>query len=154
MLDASFEAKLGDFGLVWQVDPGEGSLRGTTMIGTRVYMDPVCISRDTVSTASDMYSFGVLLLEIATGMKPGEVPGTGGHLTNTLVAAVRESNGRGNVLEMADKRLKGNFDESQTTRVLHVGLLCAQLERKDRPDIRNAVNWLSNPSHPVPPLAA
>ncbi|CAN6343739.1 unnamed protein product [Urochloa humidicola] len=112
MLDDAFDAKLGDFGLVRQVDPEQGYLGGTCMIGTRVYMDPICVSSDTVSTASDMYSFGVLLLEIAAGVKPAEVQvaAGGGHLSNTLVETVRESYARGAVLEMADKRLEGNFN--------------------------------------------
>ncbi|RCV28831.1 hypothetical protein SETIT_5G434300v2 [Setaria italica] len=70
MLDDAFEAKLGDFGLVRQVQPGQGSLRGTAMVGSWEYMDPKCITTDSATTASDMYSFGVLLLEIATGKRP------------------------------------------------------------------------------------
>ncbi|CAN6352312.1 unnamed protein product [Urochloa humidicola] len=156
MLDDAFDAKLGDFGLVRQVDPEQGYLGGTCMIGTRVYMDPICISSDTVSTASDMYSFGVLLLEIAAGVKPAEVQvaGAGGHLSNTLVEAVRESYARGAVLEMADKRLEGNFNKSQMERVLAVGRLCVQLERQHRPSIKRAVNLLSDLSLPVPQVVS
>jgi interleukin-1 receptor-associated kinase 1 len=155
MLDDAFDAKLGDFGLVRQlVDTGHGqsSLGGTLMIGTREYMDPVCIRTDTVSTASDMYSFGVLLLEIAAGVKPAvqRAPPGGQHLsTNTLVEAVREAYARGAVLDMADKRLSGNFDSSQMERVLAVGLLCVELERRHRPNIKRAVNLLSDLSLPV-----
>ncbi|TKW36775.1 hypothetical protein SEVIR_1G004900v4 [Setaria viridis] len=152
MLDDAFDAKLGDFGLVRQlVDPEQGSLGGTGMIGTRVYMDPICITSDTVSTASDMYSFGVLLLEIAAGMKPALVQGAAArdHLSNTLVEAVRESYARGAVLVMADKRLKGNFNSSQMERVLAVGHLCVELERQHRPNIKRAINLLSDPSLPL-----
>jgi interleukin-1 receptor-associated kinase 1 len=155
MLDDDFVAKLGDLGLVRQVDAGH-SLGGTVMIGTRVYMDPICMSSNTVSTASDMYSFGVLLLEIATGLKPAEVQDPGGLLPlgigkNTLVTAVRESYAKGEVLKMADERLNGDFDEgeSEMERVLVVGLLCVQQQHRDRPEIRHAVNLLSDLSHPV-----
>ncbi|CAN6361769.1 unnamed protein product [Urochloa humidicola] len=156
MLDDAFDAKLGDFGLVRQVDPEQGYLGGTCMIGTRVYMDPICVSSDTVSTASDMYSFGVLLLEIAAGVKPAEVQvaAGGGHLSNTLVETVRESYARGAVLEMADKRLEGNFNKSQMERVLAVGRLCVQLERQHRPSIKKAVNLLSDLSLPVPQVGS
>ncbi|XP_034594804.1 L-type lectin-domain containing receptor kinase IX.1 [Setaria viridis] len=152
MLDDAFDAKLGDFGLVRQlVDPEQGSLGGTGMIGTRVYMDPICITSHTVSTASDMYSFGVLLLlEIAAGMKPDLVQGAArGDLSNTLVEAVRESYARGAVLDMADKRLKGNFNSSQMELVLAVGRLCVELERQHRPNIKRAVNLLSDLSLPL-----
>lgn len=151
MLDDDFEAKLGDFGLVRQIHPGHGSsLEGTVMIGTRAYMDPVCMSTNTASTASDIYSFGVLLLEIATGLMPTEVAGPGGLLSNTLISTVRESYGRGSVLEMADRRLNGDFDEGEMERVLLVGLLCVQQDRRHRPEIRIAVNMLSNLKLPSP----
>lgn len=151
MLDDDFEAKLGDFGLVRQIHPGHGSsLEGTVMIGTRAYMDPVCMSTNTASTASDIYSFGVLLLEIATGLMPTEVAGSGGLLSNTLISTVRESYGRGSVLEMADRRLNGDFDEGEMERVLLVGLLCVQQDRRHRPEIRIAVNMLSNLKLPSP----
>ncbi|RCV28833.1 hypothetical protein SETIT_5G434400v2, partial [Setaria italica] len=44
MLDDAFEAKLGDFGLVRQVKPGQGSLNDTVMVGSWDYMDPTCAS--------------------------------------------------------------------------------------------------------------
>ncbi|KAK3124646.1 hypothetical protein QOZ80_7BG0589860 [Eleusine coracana subsp. coracana] len=115
-------------------------------------MDPSCIATSTVSTASDMYSFGVLLLEIATGKTPSLLQGEEGILSNSLVDAVRESYNNNKVREMADERLCGEFDESQMERVLVVGLLCSQRNRQDRPEIREAVNLLSNLSHPVPQL--
>ncbi|XP_062230093.1 L-type lectin-domain containing receptor kinase IX.2-like [Phragmites australis] len=148
MLDGDFEAKLGDFGLVRQVDPGQNSLSGTIMFGSLGYMDPQCITKNTASTASDMYSFGVLLLEVATGKDPAVLWDELG--SNTLVNAVRESDRRGAVLEMADERLNGDFDKRQMERVLVVGLRCVQLDREDRPEIRRAINWLSNLSDPVP----
>jgi interleukin-1 receptor-associated kinase 1 len=150
MLDDDFVAKLGDFGLVRQVEPGQGSLVGTVMIGTKVYMDPINISTGRASLASDVYSFGVLLLEVAMGEMPVEVQVTGGLFSNTLVSAARESYGRGSVLEMADARLNGDFDEGEMERVLLVGLLCVQQDRRDRPEIRIAVNMLSDLSHQVP----
>ncbi|TVU11470.1 hypothetical protein EJB05_45058 [Eragrostis curvula] len=149
MLDDAFQAKLGDFGLVRQVWSGQGSLRDTAMVGSWDYMDPTCITTGTVSTASDMYSFGVLLLEVATGTKPVTLPDQEkGYPTNTLVNVVRRSYGIGAVLEMADKRLNGDFDRAQMERVLLVGLLCVHEDRQNRPGIRDAVNLLSNLGHP------
>jgi interleukin-1 receptor-associated kinase 1 len=152
MLDDAFRAKLGDFGLVRQVDPGQGSLGGTTMIGSTHYMDPTCVTAGTVGTASDMYSFGVLLLEIATGKRPHASLDPEAGFPNSLVNAVREAYRKGAVLEMADARLDGDFDESQMRRVLLVGLLCVQLDRKTRPEIREAIYCLKNPSHPLPQI--
>ncbi|GJN10050.1 hypothetical protein PR202_ga28109 [Eleusine coracana subsp. coracana] len=151
MLNAAFEPKLGDFGLVKRVYTGQGSLE-TAMFGTYDYMDPSCVATSTVNTASDMYSFGVLLLEIATGKIPSLLQGEESILSNSLVDAVRESYNNNKVLEMADERLCGEFDKCQMERVLVVGLLCSQRNRQDRPEIREAVDLLSNLSHPAPQL--
>ncbi|TVU23428.1 hypothetical protein EJB05_25794, partial [Eragrostis curvula] len=150
MLDGDFEAKLCDFGLVKQLDPGQGYLRGTRMIGSPDYMDPLIITTNEASTASDMYSFGVLLLEVATGKKPEVTIHEGRVLSNALIDVVSESDTNGTVLELADERLNGDFDQIQMERVLSVGLLCVRRNRKDRPDIRDAVDLLSNLSRPIP----
>lgn len=86
LLDEAFEAKLCDFGLVRQVDPGQGFLGGTIMIGSLEYIDPVCMSNEeTVSPASDMYGFGLLLLEIATGKRPAVTIHEGRVMSNALI---------------------------------------------------------------------
>jgi interleukin-1 receptor-associated kinase 1 len=128
MLNEDFEAKLGDFGLVRQV-PKQGYLRGTAMVGSTDYIDPVCISNSTATTASDMYSFGVLLLEVATGKDPAVMREEVGR-PSALIDAVRDSYARGTVLQEADRRLNGNFDHWQMERVLVVGLLCVQSDRQ------------------------
>lgn len=143
MLHDEFEAKLGDFGLMRKMDPGQGSLGGT-MIEDRAYLDPICVNKNMVSIESDVYSCGVLLLEVTTGKMPeATVQGAGGLLSNTLVNTARESYANGEVLGMADEWLNGNFDESQMERVLVVGLLCVQQQREDRQKIKNA-NLLSD----------
>jgi serine/threonine protein kinase len=65
MLDAAFNAKLGDFGLARLADHGRAWASHTTVLaGTMGYMDPECMI---TGTDSDVYSFGVILLEIACG---------------------------------------------------------------------------------------
>ena len=67
MLDASFQAKLGDFGLARLIDHGQGT---TVLAGTMGYMAPECTVTGRFNTESDIYSFGVLLLEVACGRRP------------------------------------------------------------------------------------
>ncbi|KAF7039654.1 hypothetical protein CFC21_049613 [Triticum aestivum] len=139
MLDASFNAKLGDFGLARLVDHDRGS-HTTELAGTLGYMDPECTITGRSSTESDVYSFGVVLLEIACGRRPtaARPDGTLIHLAQR----VSELYGQGRILDAADARLDGNFDPQEMERVLAVGLWCACHNRDLRPSIRQAINVL------------
>ncbi|WVZ49471.1 hypothetical protein U9M48_000829 [Paspalum notatum var. saurae] len=69
MLDASFNAKLGDFGLARLIDHASAT-HTTALAGTKGYMDPESVVSSRASAASDVYSFSVVLLETACGRKP------------------------------------------------------------------------------------
>ncbi|KAE8773219.1 Lectin-domain containing receptor kinase A4.2 [Hordeum vulgare] len=144
MLGEGFEAKLGDFGLVRQViRHGGGGTPRTTVIGSMDYMDPKYIELGTLSPASDIYSFGLVLLEVVTGVRPS-IPGTAAH-RNTLIAAVTESHSRKAILEMVDERLKGELNQWwwQMERVMVTGLTCVDPARDERPSIKDVIDLLS-----------
>ncbi|CAM0870530.1 unnamed protein product [Alopecurus aequalis] len=151
MLDASFSAKLGDFGLARLVEHGRVSLT-TVLAGTMGYMDPECMTTGRTNTESDVYSFGVVLLEIASGRRPVVVAQEEEDAIH-LAQWVRDSYGRGMILDAADARLRGDFDARELECVLIVGLWCAQLDFKLRPSIRQAVNVLRFEA-PLPSLPA
>ena len=69
MLDSNFNAKLGDFGLARLVDHAS-ALRTTDLAGTKGYIDPECVITRRASKESDIYSFGIVALELACGRKP------------------------------------------------------------------------------------
>ena len=69
MLDSEFNAKLGDFGLARFVDHAKGA-QTTALAGTMGYMAPECATLGRASKESDVYSCGVVALEIACGRKP------------------------------------------------------------------------------------
>ena len=71
MLDSDFNAKLGDFGLARLVDHGKGS-QTTVLAGTMGYMDPECLLTGKASKETDVYSFGIVALEIYCGRRPVE----------------------------------------------------------------------------------
>ncbi|TVU49170.1 hypothetical protein EJB05_00466, partial [Eragrostis curvula] len=150
MLDASFNAKLGDFGLARLVDHGRGA-HTTVLAGTMGYMDPECMVTGRANAESDVYSFGVVLLEIACGRRP-MVPNGEEEDVVHLVQWVWESYyGRGALLDAADARLDGEFDATEMETVMVVGLWCAHPDRSLRPSIRQAVNVLRSET-PLPSL--
>ena len=71
ILDSNFNAKLGDFGLARLVDHELGS-QTTVLAGTTSYLASKCFTTSNTSKESDIYSFGVVFLEIACGRKPIE----------------------------------------------------------------------------------
>jgi len=136
MLDASFTAKLGDFGLARLVDHARGS-HTTVLAGTLGYMDPECRVRGRASAQSDVYSFGVVLLEVACGRGPAVVLGDDAVIH--LSRHVSELHGQGRVLDAADPRLGGEFDAREMESVLVAGLWCTQGDWNTRPSIRQVL---------------
>jgi serine/threonine protein kinase len=148
MLDSNFNAKLGDFGLARLVDHVKGS-QTTVLTGTMGYMAPECVTTGNASKESDVYSFGIVALEIACGRKPIKTNAPQGQVV--LVEWVWELYGIGKVLEAADPRLNGEFDEQQMERLIIVGLWCAHPDRNLRPSIRETIHVL-NFETPLPIL--
>ncbi|XP_073098911.1 LOW QUALITY PROTEIN: L-type lectin-domain containing receptor kinase IX.1-like [Elaeis guineensis] len=128
MLDAEFNAKLGDFGLAKLVDH-DGDSTTTVLAGTRGYMAPEYAFTGNINKKSDVYSFGVVILEIASGRKPialkyGEM---------NLVEWIWKLYGIRMHLNAADERLKMEFDEQQMECLLIVGLWCTYPHYELRP---------------------
>ncbi|CAN1189091.1 L-type lectin-domain containing receptor kinase IX.1 [Linum perenne] len=130
MLDSNFNAKLGDFGLARLVDHATGK----------------------ANRESDIYSFGVVILEIATGKRPAVVVNPeeqyAVHLTHWVWDLFRD--GR-LLVEAPDSKLNGDFDEREMERLLITGLSCAHPNAKFRPSIRQALQVI-NLEAPLPML--
>ncbi|KAF9608243.1 hypothetical protein IFM89_008198 [Coptis chinensis] len=144
MLDSSFNAKLGDFGLARLVDHGLGS-QTTVLAGTMGYLAPECVTTGKASKESDVYSFGIVSLEIACGRRPVELGKA------NLVQWVWELYGRGKLLEAVDERLCMDFNVQQMECLMVVGLWCAHPDQDIRPSIRQVINVLNFES-PLPNL--
>ncbi|XBH67474.1 hypothetical protein VPH35_095852 [Triticum aestivum] len=148
MLDASFIAKLGDFGLARLINDGRKS-HTTGIAGTMGYIDPESLLAGRASVESDVYSFGIVLLEVASGQRPALVQEDGDVVH--LVQWVWDLYGKGSILDATDERLKGEFDSREMERVMVVGLWCAHPDRAMRPSIRQALNVLRSEA-PLPSL--
>ncbi|KAL4367876.1 hypothetical protein GQ457_05G031810 [Hibiscus cannabinus] len=139
MLDSSFNAKLGDFGLARLVDHSTG-LKNTLLAGTVGYIAPECLSSGKASKESDVYSFGVVALEIACGRRSIEPKFQDSEAV--LVPWVWESYGNGKVLDVADKKTGTWFDPKQMQCLVIVGLWCAHPSHEQRPSIRQVIQAL------------
>nr|CAD1827995.1 unnamed protein product [Ananas comosus var. bracteatus] len=103
------------------------------------------------SKESDVYSFGIVALEIACGRRPVEPKEEPGRAR--LLPWAWEMHGRNAIQEAADDRLNKAFDEAELGRLVAVGLWCAHPDWTLRPSIRQAVAVLKFESPPpvLPP---
>ncbi|KAK3182679.1 hypothetical protein Dsin_029965, partial [Dipteronia sinensis] len=151
LLDSNFNAKLGDFGLARLVDHGQHS-QTTVLLGTEGYVAPEYRETSKATKESDMYSFGIVALEIACGKKAtGEMEINGKKCKMKLVDWVWEHHGLEDICAAADPRLGHDYDKEQMERLIVVGLACAQPNHEDRPSIRQALDML-NFKAPLPVL--
>nr|CAB3456848.1 unnamed protein product [Digitaria exilis] len=149
MLDASCDAKLGDFGLARLFDHGVRPATTRVVLGTAGYIDPELVNTRRPSTESDMYSFGVVLLELVTGRRPVEEPDDSDELF-VLVKWVWRLYSSGDVADAVDERLMMRPDDEeaaeeerrQMERALVVGLWCAHPDSSRRPSAAQAMHVL------------
>ncbi|XP_031132023.1 L-type lectin-domain containing receptor kinase IX.1-like [Ipomoea triloba] len=139
LLDSSFNAKLGDFGLAWLVDH-ENAPQKTIVGGTPGYVVPECNFTFKTSKESDVYSFGIVALGIATGQRAILANDPEG--VKTLVEWVWDLYGMGKLLEAVDPKLCGNFDEQEMEQLMMIGLWCAHPDSTCRPKISQALHCL------------
>lgn len=148
MLDSSFNAKLGDFGLARLVDHDRGS-QTTVIAGTMGYLAPECVTTGKASKESDVYSLGVLALEVACGRRPVVLKEDDDKIN--LVEWVWRLYGRNEILAAVDGRLDGALDEREAVRLMVVGLWCAHPDYSLRPCVRQVISVLKFEA-PLPSL--
>ncbi|MQM07885.1 hypothetical protein Taro_040738 [Colocasia esculenta] len=148
LLDSDFRPLVADFGFAKLVPDGVSHMT-TRVKGTLGYLAPEYAMWGKLSEACDVYSFGILLLELVSGRKPIErLPG-GAKRTITEWAEPVVAQGR--FKDLADPRLRGDFDEVQLGRAVAVAALCVQGDPERRPRMRDVVALLRGDE---PPKAA
>lgn len=140
LLDSEMRGRLGDFGLAKLYTHGERP-NTTRVVGTFGYLAPEVVTMATPTAASDVYSFGVVVLEVACGRKPID-PSVETEDEEVLLDWVRQKYSQGKLVEVADKRIKGEFDEEEMEVVLKLGLSCCHPDPLRRPTIRDVVALL------------
>lgn len=150
MLNSSLQAKVGDFGLARLLDHGADSQTTQVVAGTIGYIDPELVNNRRPSASSDVYSFGVVLLEIVCGRRLTSKALLSNGASVHLLNWVRYMHHQNLILEVADRRLDGEFDEQQMKRMLITGLWCAHRDQSQRPSIAQAMDVLRREDAELP----
>ncbi|KAJ4792361.1 Leucine-rich receptor-like protein kinase family protein [Rhynchospora pubera] len=140
LLDDKFEAHVADFGLARLIHPYMTHVT-TELIGTLGYIPPEYGQGCVATLRGDIYSFGVVMLELVTGKRAVEV------LPNKsveLVQWVRELKSVGREQEVFDPFLRRKGYDREMSKVLDVACLCVDHNPMNRPSIQQVVTWLKN----------
>ncbi|XP_057832835.1 L-type lectin-domain containing receptor kinase IX.1 isoform X2 [Cryptomeria japonica] len=140
LLDSNFSAKIGDFGLARMVTH-DRLIQTTRAAGTLGYLAPECVASGKTSPQSDVYSFGAVALEIASGKRVIDVSLV--DFDMRLVAWAWDLYGRGRLLEGADVRLNGEFKKEEMERLMVVGLWCSHPDAASRPKMKQVLKLLN-----------
>ncbi|KAK1392857.1 U-box domain-containing protein 35 [Heracleum sosnowskyi] len=131
LLDHNLVSKIGDVGLstMRQLDSNSISTtyRDTGPVGTLSYIDPEYQRTGLISPKSDVYAFGMVILQLLTA-KPATA------LTHVVETAIDDDN----FTEVLDPEA-GNWPIKETKELALLGLSCAELRRRDRPDLTDLV---------------
>ncbi|KAJ0962222.1 hypothetical protein J5N97_030050 [Dioscorea zingiberensis] len=145
LLDSNFEPLVADFGFAKLIPDGVSHMT-TRVKGTLGYLAPEYAMWGKVSESCDVYSFGILLLEIVTGRKPIEkLPGG---IKRTITEWAEPLISKARFKDLVDPKLRGNFDETQLRQTINVAALCVQAEPEKRLTMKEVVNLLKGYAPP------
>ncbi|XP_057848287.2 cysteine-rich receptor-like protein kinase 10 [Cryptomeria japonica] len=147
LLDDKLHPKIADFGLAKLFGEDESHVQ-TRVAGTYGYMAPEYAMQGQLSVKADVYSFGVLLLEIVSGRKNLDTHLAPG-MQNLLEWAWRLYKS-GNIMGIVDSTVLETCLEEQALRCIHVGFVCVQADAALRPPISNVIMMISSSSVTLP----
>ncbi|XP_061364777.1 G-type lectin S-receptor-like serine/threonine-protein kinase B120 isoform X2 [Gastrolobium bilobum] len=148
LLDHEMNPKISDFGLARTFGGDQSQANTIRVVGTYGYMAPEYAMEGLFSVKSDVFSFGVLLLEIITGKKNSKFY-LSDHGQSLLIYAWNlwcESKG----LELMDPLIEKSCVPSEVLKCLHIGLLCVQEDAADRPTMSSVVHMLASDTVSLP----
>lgn len=139
LLDSEFTARLSDFGLARNGPVGDNTHVSTRVVGTSGYAAPEYVATGHLTQKNDIYSFGVVLLELLSGRRAIADERAGG-VEETLVEWVKPFllDNRG-VFRIMDTRLGGRYLKKGAQAVAALALKCLRNDPKNRPTMDEVV---------------
>ncbi|KAL8209961.1 hypothetical protein R6Q57_006693 [Mikania cordata] len=148
LLDENMIPKIADFGMARIFKQDETEAMTKRVVGTYGYMSPEYAMEGTFSVKSDVFSFGVLTLEIVSGRRNMSFS----YLDRTvnLIGYAWEMWQQGEALHLQDQTLGDSCVVHQLLRTIHVALLCVQENAVDRPEMSDVISMLGNDTMLLP----
>ncbi|KAA8520201.1 hypothetical protein F0562_014457 [Nyssa sinensis] len=146
LIDRNFNARLGDFGLALRCHVDDYRLLSTPPAGTMGYLDPCYVTPDNLSTKTDVFSFGILLLEIISGRKAIDIGHSPPSIVDWAIPLIR----RGKLLAIYDPRIEPPKDPLVRKQLAVIAAKCVRSCRERRPSMKEVVESLSGLSKLIP----
>ncbi|GAU14931.1 hypothetical protein TSUD_47240 [Trifolium subterraneum] len=147
LLDENMNAKISDFGMARLLLVDQTQVNTDKIVGTYGYMAPEYAMFGQFSIKSDVFSFGVLVLEIISGQKINRI--LHGQSQEDLLSFAWRNWREGTITNIIDPSLN-NGSQNEIMRCIHIGLLCVQENLIDRPTMATVALMLSSYSFTMP----
>ncbi|KAL8553199.1 hypothetical protein ACS0TY_001735 [Phlomoides rotata] len=143
LIDENFEAKVADFGLA-KLSSDTHTHVSTRIMGTFGYLAPEYASSGKLTEKSDVYSYGIVLLELITGRRPINLSTSDDEDTlvdwaRPILSKVAEG---GSYAELVDPRLGDNYDPQEMLRMVSCAAACVRQSARRRPKMSQIVRAL------------
>ncbi|KAK2987342.1 hypothetical protein RJ640_023643 [Escallonia rubra] len=144
LLDLNFNARIADFGIARMIE-NSGTHASTEAGGTMGYMPPEYIQGATMATVKgDVYSFGILMLEVATGRRPNWPVIMEDGIETSLINWTAEMVAQNKIMQVIDANIsREGLKEEEVAKVIRIATMCTTTSPRQRPEMKEVVELLA-----------
>ncbi|XP_004496782.1 cysteine-rich receptor-like protein kinase 25 isoform X2 [Cicer arietinum] len=148
LLDSNMNPKISDFGMARimytdQIEESTGRI-----VGTYGYISPEYAMHGYFSVKSDVFSFGIMVLEIISGKRKG--CSAESECVDDIRRYAWKKWAEQTPLELVDPHIEGTYSQEEVIKYIHIGLLCVQEVPEERPTMATIAFYLNSPSINLP----